>query len=143
MQEPSPKSWCGRTESNRRHGDLQSPALPTELLPQINFHIVKDLYPGADEGSRTHTPSLIPGSEPSVATITPHPHFIGYYILFTPSMHCFNLIEPLSSPCLILQQESLSGSVSPYVKFWLDFPSTSLYWVTGSNRPQMLERHLA
>lgn len=69
----------------------------------INFHIVKDLYHSADEGSRTHTPSLIPGSEPSVATITPHPHFIGYYILFTPSMHCFNLIEPISSPCLILQ----------------------------------------
>ena len=76
MQEPSPKSWCGRTELNCRHPELQSGALPTELLPQINFHIVKDLYSGADEGSRTHTPSLIPGSEPSVATITPHPHFV-------------------------------------------------------------------
>lgn len=109
----------------------------------INFHIVKDLYHCADEGSRTHTPSLIPGSEPSVATITPHPHFIGYYILFTPSMHCFNLIEPISSPCLILQQESLSGSVSPYMKCWLDFPSTPLYWERDSNPCHMLERHIA
>ena len=23
--------WCPETESNRRHGDFQSPALPTEL----------------------------------------------------------------------------------------------------------------
>lgn len=38
-------------------------------------------------------------------------------------MHCFDLIGPLSSPCLILQQESLSGSVSLYMKCWLDFPS--------------------
>ena len=29
------------------------------------------------------------------------------------------------------------------MKFQLDFPSTSLYWVTESNRHQMLERHLA
>jgi hypothetical protein len=25
------KRWCAGTESNRRHGDFQSPALPTEL----------------------------------------------------------------------------------------------------------------
>ena len=25
------KSWCRGTELNRRHGDFQSPALPTEL----------------------------------------------------------------------------------------------------------------
>ena len=46
-----------------------------------------------------------------------------HYILFTLSMHHFNLIEPLFSPYLILQQESLSGSVSLYMKCWLDFPS--------------------
>src|SRR5690606_4390113 len=28
---PRPKQWCPGTESNRRHGDFQSPALPTEL----------------------------------------------------------------------------------------------------------------
>lgn len=68
---------------------------------------------------------------------------VEHYILFTLSMHHFNLIEPLSSPCLILQQESLSGSVSLYMMCWLDLPFTSLYWVTESNRHQMLERHLA
>ena len=28
-------NWCFRTESNHRHGDFQSPALPTELQRQI------------------------------------------------------------------------------------------------------------
>ena len=28
--------WCLRSESNQRHGDFQSPALPTELQRQIN-----------------------------------------------------------------------------------------------------------
>ncbi len=28
--------WWPETESNRRHGDFQSPALPTELSSQIN-----------------------------------------------------------------------------------------------------------
>ena len=28
-------NWCSGTESNRRHGDFQSPALPTELPEQI------------------------------------------------------------------------------------------------------------
>ena len=27
--------WCLRTESNHRHGDFQSPALPTELPRQV------------------------------------------------------------------------------------------------------------
>ena len=27
--------WCPETESNRRHGDFQSPALPTELSGQM------------------------------------------------------------------------------------------------------------
>lgn len=66
-----------------------------------------------------------------------------HYILFTLSMHHFNLIEPLSSPCLILQQESLSGSVSLYMKCWLDFPFTPLYWERDSNPCHMLERHIA
>ena len=29
------RKWCFRTESNHRHGDFQSPALPTELQKQI------------------------------------------------------------------------------------------------------------
>src|SRR6188768_4097602 len=32
MASLSKKTWCPRTESNRRHEDLQSSALPTELL---------------------------------------------------------------------------------------------------------------
>ena len=66
-----------------------------------------------------------------------------HYILFTLSMHHFNLIEPLSSPCLILQQELLSGSVSLYMKCWLDFPFTPLYWERDLNPCHMLERHIA
>ena len=30
-------SWCLRSESNQRHGDFQSPALPTELQRQIRM----------------------------------------------------------------------------------------------------------
>ena len=37
--------WCLRTESNHRHGDFQSPALPTELQKQNN---------GDRNGARTH-----------------------------------------------------------------------------------------
>ena len=29
--ELNPQTWCSRSESNQRHGDFQSPALPTEL----------------------------------------------------------------------------------------------------------------
>ena len=32
--ELKPHEWCLRTESNHRHGDFQSPALPTELQRQ-------------------------------------------------------------------------------------------------------------
>ena len=31
----SPEGWCLRPESNQRHGDFQSPALPTELQRQM------------------------------------------------------------------------------------------------------------
>lgn len=31
---PETNEWCPETESNRRHGDFQSPALPTELSGQ-------------------------------------------------------------------------------------------------------------
>ena len=30
-----PHLWCSGTELNRRHGDFQSPALPTELPEQL------------------------------------------------------------------------------------------------------------
>ena len=29
------RRWCLRSESNQRHGDFQSPALPTELQRQM------------------------------------------------------------------------------------------------------------
>ena len=32
--ELNPRKWCLRSESNQRHGDFQSPALPTELQRQ-------------------------------------------------------------------------------------------------------------
>ena len=31
------RKWCLRPESNQRHGDFQSPALPTELQRHIYF----------------------------------------------------------------------------------------------------------
>ena len=42
-----PQEWCLRAESNHRHGDFQSPALPTELQRQHN---------GDPDGARTHRP---------------------------------------------------------------------------------------
>ena len=39
-----PNEWCFGAESNHRHGDFQSPALPTEL-PKQNI--------GDPEGART------------------------------------------------------------------------------------------
>ena len=35
------RKWCLRSESNQRHGDFQSPALPTELQRHISFVIHK------------------------------------------------------------------------------------------------------
>ena len=34
LEPPENERWCPETESNRRHGDFQSPALPTELSGQ-------------------------------------------------------------------------------------------------------------
>ncbi|GBH14492.1 hypothetical protein KPSA3_00382 [Pseudomonas syringae pv. actinidiae] len=34
LASPENERWCPETESNRRHGDFQSPALPTELSGQ-------------------------------------------------------------------------------------------------------------
>ena len=42
--ELNPHYWCFRTESNHRHGDFQSPALPTELQKRF----------GDRNGTRTH-----------------------------------------------------------------------------------------
>ncbi len=33
--ELNPQYWCFRSESNQRHGDFQSPALPTELQKHL------------------------------------------------------------------------------------------------------------
>ena len=43
--ELNPRKWCLRSESNQRHGDFQSPALPTELQRHIG---------GDSDGARTH-----------------------------------------------------------------------------------------
>ena len=43
---PRTRIWWPRTESNRRHGDFQSPALPTELLGQAASR------PAGGDGSR-------------------------------------------------------------------------------------------
>ena len=42
------KKWCPDPESNQRHGDFQSPALPTELSGQKLFKwwAFRDLNPG-------------------------------------------------------------------------------------------------
>ncbi len=41
------EEWWSETESNRRHGDFQSPALPTELsdlLVKVSFKFELKLY---------------------------------------------------------------------------------------------------
>jgi hypothetical protein len=38
--------WCPEAESNHRHGDFQSPALPTELSGHIKLN-------GGPSGTRT------------------------------------------------------------------------------------------
>ena len=48
--------WCSETESNCRHGDFQSPALPTELSEQELGRTPLDVRPnvnGDAEGART------------------------------------------------------------------------------------------
>ena len=37
--ELNPRKWCLRSESNQRHGDFQSPALPTELQRHIGWRL--------------------------------------------------------------------------------------------------------
>ena len=37
--ELNPHIWCLRSESNQRHGDFQSPALPTELQRHIGWRL--------------------------------------------------------------------------------------------------------
>ena len=44
--ELNPHIWCLRSESNQRHGDFQSPALPTELQRRVEN--------GDSDGARTH-----------------------------------------------------------------------------------------
>ena len=47
------RSWCPETESNHRHGDFQSPALPTELSGQITTGSEEPVCNGDAEGART------------------------------------------------------------------------------------------
>ena len=51
--------WCLRTESNHRHGDFQSPALPTEL----QRHIVESFRSPHNMATRN-------GLEPSTSSVT-------------------------------------------------------------------------
>ena len=37
--ELNPRIWCLRSESNQRHGDFQSPALPTELQRHTGWRL--------------------------------------------------------------------------------------------------------
>ena len=48
--ELNPHRWCLRSESNQRHGDFQSPALPTEL----QRHTARAVLNGDPDGTRTH-----------------------------------------------------------------------------------------
>ena len=45
--------WCSETESNCRHGDFQSPALPTELSGQTLTGSCEPVKDGDAEGART------------------------------------------------------------------------------------------
>ena len=49
-----PGKWCLRSESNQRHGDFQSPALPTELQRHVASMCVAGERNGDPEGTRTH-----------------------------------------------------------------------------------------
>ena len=63
MNKFEPFHWCLGAESNHRHGDFQSPALPTELPRQnknqlFNFYrlmhnTLSDISFGDLEGTRT------------------------------------------------------------------------------------------
>lgn len=132
-----------RTESNRRHQRLQRRALPTELLHHKLIQYVKDHILVRMKGVEP----ICPCERLDLNQVWLPLHHIrilsGFIYCLLQACFCFNLIKLLSSPCLILQQESLSSSVLPYMKCQLDLPFTSLYWVSGSNRPQMLERHPA
>ena len=51
--ELNPRKWCLRSESNQRHGDFQSPALPTELQRHTASKGCIRMN-GDPDGARTH-----------------------------------------------------------------------------------------
>ena len=54
--ELNPHLWCLRSESNQRHGDFQSPALPTELSRRLVGGLIVKINPtcvGDPKGTRT------------------------------------------------------------------------------------------
>ena len=51
------RKWCLRSESNQRHADFQSAALPTELQRHIKPLLQPDN--GDHEGTRTSDPLLV------------------------------------------------------------------------------------
>ena len=53
--ELNPRKWCLRSESNQRHADFQSAALPTELQRHINSAFGRlAIQIGDPDGARTH-----------------------------------------------------------------------------------------
>ena len=137
MQVPYPKPWCGRTESNRRHGDLQSPALPTELLPHlVERSGVGPLTPWAS--TRCSTTELPLHKFVQMKGVEPIHHL--WYLDLNQVCLPFHHIRIFCTPGEIRTHGLHIESVAA----WTTGPQEHiLYWVTGSNRPQMLERHLA
>ena len=48
------REWCPEPESNQRHGDFQSPALPTELSGQVATRIRLELTTSSVTGWRSN-----------------------------------------------------------------------------------------
>ena len=48
------RKWCPEPESNQRHGDFQSPALPTELSGQVASRIRLELTTSSVTGWRSN-----------------------------------------------------------------------------------------
>ena len=62
------RRWCPEPESNQRHGDFQSPALPTELSGQIFFRAkIARRGISTPEGTHEMEPHLVGDGDPERA----------------------------------------------------------------------------